>query len=372
MIERLPALAFADHARHWREAGNELIPVQGVPNLPMPEHVVEAVAAATGQVHSRQSRGSSELRELIAATLSADHDMAIDPTRDLLITHGAQHGMSVALRALLSPGSEVVIPAPTYFFDGMVRTAGLEPRYVATQAECGWRLDCEAIGRAITPRTSAIIICNPNNPTGSVPTRRELSDLLDLADRHDLYVFSDESYERYVHESPGYVPLRTLRANSDRVVTVTSLSKNYAFTMWRVGYVHSSAVTVDMIHRAFEWDAINVGDVPQAAACAAIAGPQGWLDAEFATLMERRDVLHAGIEAAGLSAVRPAAGVFTFVDFTRLGMKGEVLEDALLQAGISGLGGDGFKGPSTHVRLLYGADIADVKLLGKRLGELTG
>ncbi|RZL83018.1 MAG: pyridoxal phosphate-dependent aminotransferase [Rhodococcus sp. (in: high G+C Gram-positive bacteria)] len=371
MNERLPALAFTEHAQRWAAAGHHLVPVRGVPMVPMPPHVVAAASEAAARVFPRESRGSLPLREAIASTLSVHHGMAVDPDRELLITHGAQHGMSVALRALVAPGAEVVIPAPTYFFDGMVRMAGLTPRYVSTDAAAGWALDVDAVEKAITARTRAVIICNPNNPTGAVPTRRELSDLLDLAAKHGLYVFSDESYERYVHEGPGYVPQRSVRPTSDHLVTVTSLSKNYAFTGWRIGYIHAATRTLDAIHRAFEWDAINVGDVPQAAAHAAITGPQDWLDVEFATMRERRDILQSGIEAAGFTAVRPAAGIFTFVDFTAAGVRGDDLEDALLQAGVSGLVGSGFQGPATHARLLYGAAAEDVRQLGARLGELA-
>src|SRR5262249_6128192 len=153
---------------------------------------------------------------------------------ELLITHGAQHGMSIALRALLAPGDEVVVPAPTYFFDGMLRMAGTRPVYVHTQRSSGWDHDPDAIEAAITPATRARLICNPNKPTGYVPTRERLEQLADLAARHGLIMFSDESYERYVWDGPGYVPQMSLRERHRDLVTVTSLSKNYAFTNWRI------------------------------------------------------------------------------------------------------------------------------------------
>jgi aspartate/methionine/tyrosine aminotransferase len=371
LLERLPALALADHAAAWSRDGLEPVPIRGVPMLPMPSHVVAAATEAATRVFPRQSRGSSSLREAIAHKLKADHALNVDPARELLITHGAQHGMSVALRALLEQGDEVLIPAPTYFFDGMVRLAGAFPRYVPTAPEEGWAVNSRALADTVTPRTRAILLCNPNNPTGNVPTRRELAEVLDLAERHDLYVFSDESYERYVHEGPGYVPLQSLRSDSDRLVTVTSLSKNYAFTSWRIGYVHASARTLGTIHRALEWDSINVGDVPQAAAHAVITGPQDWLDTEFATMRARRDILQSGIEAAGFTAIRPAAGIFTFVNFTEVGRHGEDLEDALLEVGVSAVAGTGFFGPDSHARLLYGADEDDVRRLGDRLGDMS-
>lgn len=371
MVGRLPALAFAERVAASVLAGEEVIPVRGVPVLPMPPHVVEAAAEAAGQVFPRRTRGALDLRQAIASALTRVHDITVNAETELLITHGAQHGMSIALRALLTAGDEVVVPSPTYFFDGMIRMAGASPRYVRSTAQTGWSLDLDQIAAAITERTAAIVLCNPNNPTGNVPTAEELREVLSLADNHGLTVFADESYERYVHDGPGYTPLQTLGGGRDRLVTVTSLSKNYAFSSWRIGYVHSSPATIDKIHAALEWDVINIGDVPQAAAAAALTGPQQWLDVEFATMKARRDVLHGALAAAEIPAVLPQAGIFLFADLSASGHRGADLEDFLLDAGVSALSGAGFFGPDTHVRLLYGAEESDVRALGDRVAEIV-
>ncbi|MFI5587277.1 pyridoxal phosphate-dependent aminotransferase [Amycolatopsis sp. NPDC051758] len=365
-MERLPALALTERAREW-----SVVPMPGVPALPMPEHVLEAVREAAARVLPRQTRGWPELRGVVANHLRQEFGLDVDPEHELLVTHGAQHGMSVVLRALLSPGDEVVVPAPTYFFDGMVRMAGARPVYVPSRPERGWATDLDAVRAAVTPATRAILLCNPNNPTGHTPTRQELSEILSLAAEHGLVVLSDESYARYVHSGPGYTPQQSLREVWPELVTVTSLSKNYAFTQWRVGYVHAPRELLDRVHRAFEWDAINVGDVPQAAACAVITGPQDWLDVVYSTFRRRRDLLADAVEAAGLPVVRPDSGIFLFPDFTALGLRGRELEDALLRHGIPGIAGDAFHGPSWHARLLYGGAEADLAELGNRLAVLV-
>ncbi|GAA0981348.1 MULTISPECIES: pyridoxal phosphate-dependent aminotransferase [Streptomyces violaceusniger group] len=369
-LERLPALELADRARTAPPHHVAMVPFRGVPMLPMPEHVVEAARTAAGEVFPRNSRGSEELRQAIASRLEATYGLAVDPGRELLITHGAQHGMSVALRALLSPGDDVVIPAPSYFFDGMIRLAGARPVYVPSDEGRGWDHVPAAVEAAITPATRALLICNPNNPTGYVPSRERLCQLLDIAARHGLIVFSDESYERYVWDGPGYVPQMLLRDHHPDLVTVTSLSKNYAFTSWRVGYVHAPAHLLRPIHHAFEWDAINVGDVAQAAAHAVMTGPQHWIEQEFATMRARRDILRGGLESAGLASVRPDAGVFVFVDCAPLGFRGRRLERLLLDHGMTAIAGDAFAGPDTHVRMVYGGSAADLEEVGRRLGEL--
>lgn len=361
-MERLPALALADRAREL-----PVVPMQGVPTLPMPDHVLEAVRRAATQVLPRQSRGWPELRRVLAERLG----LATDPDRELLVTHGAQQGMSVVLRALLAPGDEVVVPAPTYFFDGMVRMAGARPVYVQGRALDGWAPDVDAVRAAITPATRAILLCNPNNPTGHTPTREALTAVLALAAERGLVVLSDESYARYVHSGPGYTPLQSLRGEWPDVVTVTSLSKNYAFTQWRVGYVHAPPHLLDQVHKAFEWDAINVGDVAQAAACAVITGPQGWLDGAFSTFRHRRDLLCKAIESAGLSVVCPDSGIFVFPDFSILGLHGRLLEDALLRYGVPGIAGDAFCGPADHARLVYGGSEPDLVDAGQRLASMV-
>ena len=368
MIDRLPALTLADRTQQRAHDGPTMVPVQGVPVVPMPDHVVAAAVRAARHPGPRISRGEPALRRAIAAKLADGFGLAVDADADLLITHGAQHGMSIAMRALLEPGAEVVVPAPTYFFDGMIRLAGAIPRYVATTAANRWQIDVDAIAAAVSAHTRAIVLCNPNNPTGNVPTRECLAEIVALAERFGLLVFADESYERYVHDGPGYVPLMTSNTLSDRLVTVTSLSKNYAFTNWRVGYIHSNPRLIDRINAALEWDAINVGDIPQAAAVAALTGPQDWLEREFATMRQRRDALIAELSTHDVPAVTPDAGVFVFADLSATGRGGGDLEDLLLEIGVPALSGVGFRGPADHARLLYGAALPDVVELGRRVG----
>jgi aspartate/methionine/tyrosine aminotransferase len=365
-MDRLPALALTERARE-----RSVVPMPGVPALPMPEHVLEAVRETAARVLPRQSRGWPELRGVVADHLRQEFGLDVDPEHELLVTHGAQHGMSVVLRALLSPGDEIIVPAPTYFFDGMVRMAGARPVYVPSRPELGWATDLDAVRVAVTPATRAILLCNPNNPTGHTPAREELSEILTLAAERGLLVLSDESYARYVHSGPGYTPQQSLRDVWPELVTVTSLSKNYAFTQWRIGYVHAPRPLLDRVHRAFEWDAINVGDVPQAAACAVITGPQAWLDVVYSTFRHRRDLLTDAVEAAGLPVVRPGSGIFLFPDFSALGVCGRNLEDALLRHGVPGIAGDAFHGPAGHARLLYGGAEADLAEIGNRLAALV-
>lgn len=353
-LERLPAMELGARAAQRRSRGVEMLDIRGVPVLDMPPHIVDAVVRTVHDPRPRLSRGWPELRAAIASHLRAAQHVNVDPDTDILVTHGAQQGMSIALRALLETGDEVLVPAPTYFFDGMIRLAGAVPVYVQTHEADGWRIDSEALRERIGPRTRAILLCNPNNPTGTVPSRTDLARIVALAQEHGLLVLSDESYEGYVHEG-SYTPLQSFRGAHDGLVTVTSFSKDYAFTNWRVGYVVAPEALLARIHAAFEWDAINVGDAPQAAAAAAMEGPKDWLEPDFSTMRERRDLLHGLLIDGGIGSVRPAAGIFLLARVDPSGrLRGRALEDALLDQGVTALAGDAFRGPAEYVRLLFG------------------
>lgn len=371
MYDRLPTLELWERTAARREAGQDIVPMQGVPTLSMPEHVVKAVSESAGKAFPRAPRGLMVLKASIAEHLNARFGLRSEPDTELLVTHGAQHGMSIALRALLAPGDEVLIPAPTYFYDALVRMAGARPRYVQACADEGWALPFEGLEAAITPATRAIILCNPNNPTGYVPSNSELASLLSFAKRHGLYVFSDESYEDYVHDAHGYTPQMTLSGIHDRLITVTSFSKNYAFSSWRVGYIHAPEDLLVAIQRTFECDSINVGDIPQLAAHAALIGSRDWLDVEFDTFRDRRDILLEATRNVGFDAVTPGAGIFCYVDFAKTGLAGRELEEALLDVGVPASTGDRFAGRASHyARIMYGGTEENILRAAERFALL--
>jgi aspartate/methionine/tyrosine aminotransferase len=374
--DRFRALTLGERIAAQGAPHPDPVPLAGVPVLPMPPHVLEAVREAAAHPRPRESRGVPALREALSAHLRSTQGLAVDPDRELLVTHGAQHGLSIALRALLSARPrtaavpEVLVPVPTYFFDGTIQLAGARPVHVPTRAEDGWRLDVEALAAAVTPATAAIMVCNPTNPTGVAHTEAELVALVELARRHGLSVLSDESYAGYSHDEPGYVPIRRVAGADPLVVTVTSLSKDFALTNWRVGYVVAEPEVVDLVQVALEWDAINVGDAAQAAARAAVSGPRDWLDPAYAGFAAARDDLVARLGAAGIGAVRPEAGIYLLADLAFLGVTGEELELVLGSHGITALAGDAFGGPGDHARLLYGGPRPGLAQLVDRLVAL--
>ncbi|MBO9523484.1 MAG: pyridoxal phosphate-dependent aminotransferase [Nocardioidaceae bacterium] len=355
-LPEMGAMATRERARHTAEDGTVMLPLVGAPVLPMPGHVRRAAAAALDRPDLRDTRGLPELRAALAAELGRD-GLEVDPERRLLVTHGAMQGLSLVLRTVLAPGDEVIVPTPTFFFDGFLRQAGAHPVHVPSYEADGWALDVAALEAAVTPRTRVLLLCNPNNPTGYLPDAATLEAVVDLAARHGLLVVSDESWQHFTYDGRRYTPIESLADRWPHLVTVTSLSKYYALASWRVGYVLAPPAIVDAVERRFQWEAVCCGVVPQAAAAAALTGPRDWLDEARATYQAKRDLVCDGIAASGLATTaRPASGAFLLVDCARLGATPEAIDRALLRQGIAAIRGADLHAPQTHVRLVYGAD----------------
>jgi aminotransferase len=283
-----------------RLAGTEVLPLKGSMAAPLPAHVREAVLAAVEEhAVTPPSRGHLALREAIAQSLPAP----ADPERGILVTNGAMHALSLLFRALLEPDDEVLVPVPCYFFAGLIERAG--GVFVPVPS---W--DPSAIEAAVTPRSRALVLTNPNNPDGHLPSRAEIDQLLALAARQSLTVITDEAYERCIHEGE-----LASAWGAPNVILVRSLGKSLAMPAWRIGFVAAEPPVIDACLRELEWDVIRVGHVAQRAATAALEGPQDWLDEVADGYRRDRDAAYAAIaEHPRLSAALPAAGPFLWLD----------------------------------------------------------
>jgi aspartate/methionine/tyrosine aminotransferase len=338
-------------------AGRDMLPLRGTIAAPLPSHVREAVEAALDDpAMTPPSRGHAALREAIARSLPAP----ADPEREILVTNGAMHALSITFRALLEPGDEVIVPTPCYFFAGLIERAGGVFIPVPSREEDGWRWDPDAIERAVTPNARLLVLTNPNNPTGYLPAREKIDELLAVASRHDLTVVTDEAYERCIHEGE-----LASAWGAENVILIRSLGKSLAMPAWRIGFVAGEPAVMDGCLRELEWDVIRVSHVAQRAAAAALEAPQDWLEEVAAGYRADRDAAHAVIaDDAILSARLPAAGPFLFLQLGGLHIEN------LLAAGVAVVDGATFGAPG-YARLPFGgaADFADE--LHRRLALAT-
>ena len=256
-------------------AGFEPVPLHGTLSPGLPPHVVDAVAAVLGRPMSAPPpRGLLALRAAAAAELSRAADRAIDPETEVLVTNGAMHALGICFRSLVQPGDEVVVPAPCFFFGGPIHAAGATPVYVHGSAADGWRWDPEAVERSIGPRTRAVLLCNPGNPTGAVPSREEVAAIVAVAEAHGLLVVTDEAYEAALWDGATLTSAFSL---AEDVVVIRSLGKSLSMPQLRIGIVFGPPGHVSRCARTLEWDCLRIGVAAQEAALAGLEGSRDWL-----------------------------------------------------------------------------------------------
>jgi len=342
-----------------RAAGVEPVALVGTPSPGLPAHVVEAVAGILGRpMTAPPPRGLVALCEAYAPELERTTGRSVDPQRELLVTNGAMHALGICMRSLVGAGDEVIVPAPSFFFAAPIRSAGAEPVYVIGAERDGWRWHAEAVERAVGPRTRALLLCNPGNPTGNVPTREEVAAVVAVASRHGLLVVTDEAYEAALW---GDAVLASAFGLAEDVVVIRSLGKSLSLPQLRLGIVSGTAGRIDACARTLEWDCLRVGLAAQEAARAVLGGPRDWLEALHRDLVADRAAALAAVAATpGLSAMPPAAAPFLFV---RSELGGDVAAE-LAAAGLPVVDGVCFQAPG-YARLPFGgaaraqADLTD-------------
>lgn len=364
-LPRFPTHEAEERLRRVRSAGGEVVPLHGTPSPGLPAHVVAAVADTLGHPQpTPPPRGLEPLRAALAADVAGSTGRAVDPASEVVVTNGAMHALALVCRSLLTPGDEVVVPSPCFFFEGPIRSAGAVPVYVPSTVADGWGWDVPAIERAVGPRTTALLLCNPGNPTGTVPSASTVAEVAAVAARHDLVLVTDEAYEAAV-----WSPARLTSAFPlvDRALLVRSLGKSLSLPQLRVGLVAGPAALVDRVAVALEWDVLRVGVATQVAALAVLGGPRDWLDATHAALAaDRESALTAVTAVGGLTVAPPDAAPFLF-----LSSGDPRVADRLVEAGIPAVGGEHFQAPG-WARMPFGGAVAAGPALERALARFAG
>ncbi len=234
-----------------------------------------------------------ELREAVALQLSRQIGRAVDPDKEICITVGAMEALSAAVLTVVDRGDEVILPSPNYasHIEQVLLAEGV-PVFVPL-LEGNWELDVDGMRRAITPRTKAIILCNPHNPTGANFAESDLRQLAELVIANDLFIICDETYDFLVYEGHSPFSLTTIPELEGRIIATFSFSKKYAMTGWRVGYVYAAEGILDQIMKIHDAVAICAPSLSQHAALAALEGPQDCVTEIKAAFQQRRDLICA-------------------------------------------------------------------------------
>lgn len=305
---------------------------QGTPDLPTPQHAIDAVTKYLegGTVYYTFHDGMPELRAAIARKLERENGLVYDPQEQIIVTAGAQEGMFVALFGTLSPGDVLLAADPHYkIYDEVVHLAGATVQTVPAHTESGFQIDTDALAAAVTPKTKAILVVSPDNPTGAVQNRETCEKIAAIAQEHDLLVFSDELYERFLFDGAEHISIAALPGMAERTITINGFSKAYAMTGWRVGYLavpHGMKPALTTIKHACS---ICAAAPSQIAALAILDGPREPLDQMMAEWTERRTYLYDRLNAMGLNPVRTAGSYYIFFDVSGSGLSGQEFAKAL-------------------------------------------
>lgn len=312
-IERSPIRTMLDSAARFPDAIHLEI---GQPDFPTPSHIVEAAVNAARHEYTgyTANAGMIELREAITVKLARENAMHVS-TEQVIVTVGAMEAVFASMAVVLDPGDEILLPDPGYGnFNMAASILNSVCRIYPTKVEEGFAPDFELLETMVGPRTKAMLINSPSNPTGAVLTEPVLRQCLEFCQRHDLYLISDETYDRLVFEGEHISPARW--DTEGRVISIFTTSKTYSMTGWRVGYAVANRAIIAAMTKIQEPLVSCVNTVAQHAAIAALLGPQDCVLEMLEHYRQRRDLAVAVAQAAGLSVSFPHGAFYLLVDIS--------------------------------------------------------
>ena len=293
---------------------------QGMPDFACPPELKEAACAAIEADLNQYAItwGASDLRSAIAAKTARHYPgWRVDPETDVTVVCGSTEGMIASMLALLNPGDELIVFEPFYENYGPdAILSGAVPRYVALR-EPDWSFDEGELRAAFGPRTRGIVLNSPHNPTGKVFSSAELEVIAALCVEHDVIAFTDEIYEHIIYAG-AHIPLATIPGMAERTVAINSLSKTYAVTGWRVGWVIAPPALTNAIRKVHDFLTVGAAAPLQAAGAVALSLPDTYYTDLAAAYRERRDVLVAGLNAGGFRTFLPDGAYYVMADISPL------------------------------------------------------
>jgi len=337
----------------------------GEPDFDTPEHIKAAAIEAlqAGFTKYTPSAGIPELRAAIAEKLAADNGLTYRPGQ-VVVSNGAKHACYNAILATCQPGDEVIIPAPYWVsYPDMVRLVGAEPVIVPTMERNNWKMRPEDFENAMTPRTKMLIMNTPCNPTGSVYTREELEAIVEVAGGEDIYILSDEIYEKLVYDDAKHVSIGSLSKEAyDLTITVNGFSKSYAMTGWRLGYLAAPEAVAKAVDSIQSHTTANPSSFSQRGALAALKGDQQAVaDMREEFDMRRNYMIDRLSKIPNVTAVKPQGAFYVLLNVSQLGLTSQNFADRLLsKANVAVVPGAAF-GDDRTIRLSYATSIDIIK-----------
>jgi len=306
----------------------------GQPDFDTPEFIRDAAKQALDDGYTRYppAKGFSDLREAASEKLRRENHITADPDTEIFISVGAMQVIFNAILHLVEPGDEVILIDPGYDYYSQIGLFGGVPVRVAAREENLFKVDPQEIQSAITSRTRLIILNSPSNPTGAVLDESQLREIAALALKHKIFILSDEPYEHILFDGRQHISIGSLEGMHSLTISAFTLSKSYAMTGWRVGYVAAPSYIIDEMEKLMEHQVSGVTAVAQRAALAAITGPQDCVNEMLREYEKRRAIVHKGLnEIEGVSCLSPQATFYAFPNISQIGMGSWDLAKYLVQ-----------------------------------------
>jgi aminotransferase len=324
----------------------------GEPDFDTPEPILRAGLSSLqrGETHYTSNAGLIELRRELSAHLERMYGVSYDPATEIVITVGVSEALYLALTAILEPGQEVLIPTPCFVaYQAEVILAGGTPVEIPSRVEDSFQPNLEALRAAVTPRTKAILIGYPNNPTGAVASRETLMAVLRIAEQHNLVVISDEIYDQLVYGLP-HVNFASLPGARQRTLTLGGFSKDYAMTGWRIGFAAGPVETLQGLLRIHQYTIMSAPTIAQHAALEALRSGRSYVEEMVAEYDRRRQLIVDGLNHLGLATFEPRGAFYAFPSIAASGMDDDAFSHRLLEeervavvpGSAFGAGGSGF------------------------------
>lgn len=366
-IKPSPTLAITAKAKEMSASGIDVISFgAGEPDFDTPHHIKEAAIAALEQGFTKYTPagGIDELKEAICSKLKSENGVSYRKD-EIIVSCGGKHALYNLAQAMIDEGDEVIIPAPYWVsYPPIVELAGGKPVIVPTSEEEGFKLQPEAFQKAITPKTRAVVINSPSNPTGSAYSKKELEEIAEVALRHKITIISDEIYERIVYDGFQQVSIASLSEELKAItVIVNGLSKTYAMTGWRIGYTAGPKEIIAAMERIQSQSTSNPTSFAQKGGVAALLGDQSGVDIMVKEYQRRRDLIWSELTSIdGVTCYKPQGAFYCFPNVSAyLGKKyrSARIEDTtalaaylLEEAGVAVVPGSEF-GAEGYLRLSY-------------------
>ncbi len=347
----------------------------GEPDYAAPDKVIDACIASLKRKETSYTSnwGILELRQEIAKLFKKRYDLDYDPADEVMVTVGVSEAIGIIMTTFLNPGDEVLIPDPAYLaYPACVSIAHGKPVLVPTYAENEFKLTVEELEKKVTPKTKALLIGYPNNPTGTVMDKKSLEDIAAFAKKHDLIVISDEIYCDLTYEGQ-HTCFASLPGMRERTLVMNGFSKSYAMTGMRIGYICAPREALEEIYKVHQYEILCASTTSQYGALEALRSCDDDVKAMYDEYAARREMIYQGLIDMGLPVFKPKGAFYIFPDISCTGMDDETFCDRLLKEERVGVVPGTCFGPQgkNHIRISYAASRENIAEALKRMGRFV-